>query len=71
MPRPNISFRINDESMVVPITEGFSTTIGAVYNPTLSMKSLAGNTNERDLGYYLVSDISNWYGNHHNYDADN
>ena len=62
MPRPNISFRINDESMVVPITEGFSTTIGAVYNPTLSMKSLAGNTNERDLGYYLVSDISDWYG---------
>lgn len=62
MPRPNISFRVNDESMVVPITEGFSTTIGAVYNPTLSMKSLAGNTNERELGYYLVPNISDWYG---------
>ena len=40
MPRPNISFRINDESMVVPLTEGFGTTIGAVYNPTNNLKIL-------------------------------
>jgi hypothetical protein len=61
MPRPNISFRINDESMVVPITEGFGTTIGAVYNPTNNLKNLAGSTAERDAGYYLVQNISEWY----------
>lgn len=61
MPRPNISFRINDESMVVPITEGFGTSIGAVYNPTNNLKNLAGSTAERDSGYYLVQNISEWY----------
>lgn len=61
MPRPNISFRINDESMTVPITEGFATTIGAVYNPTNALRPL-GNTAEKAAGYYLVTDISDWYG---------
>jgi hypothetical protein len=67
MPRPNVSFRINDESMVVPITEGFSTTIGAVYNPTNNLKVLAGTTAERDAGYYLVPNISDWYGRVNDY----
>jgi hypothetical protein len=66
MARPNISFRINDESMVVPVTEGFSTTIGAVYNPTLNLKPL-GTTEEQNLGYYLVSNISDWYARLNNY----
>ena len=66
MARPNISFRINDESMVVPITEGFSTTIGAVYNPTNNLKVL-GTTAERDAGYYLVPNISDWYGRLNDY----
>lgn len=66
MPRPNISFRINDESMVVPITEGFGTTIGAVYNPTNLLKGL-GSTAEKDQGYYLVQNISEWYGRMNDY----
>ncbi|MFZ4597925.1 MAG: phage tail sheath C-terminal domain-containing protein [Terrimicrobiaceae bacterium] len=66
MARPNISFRINDESMVVPITEGFSTTIGAVYNPTNNLRVL-GNTAEKDAGYYLVPNISDWYSRLNDY----
>lgn len=61
MPRPNISFRINDESMTVPVAEGFATTIGAVYNPTNALRPL-GTTAEKAAGYYLVTDISDWYG---------
>lgn len=61
MPRPNISFRINDESMTVPVSEGFATTIGAVYNPTNALRPL-GTTAEKAAGYYLVTDISDWYG---------
>jgi len=60
MPRPNISFRINDESMTVPVAEGFATTIGAVYNPTNALRPL-GTTAEKAAGYYLVTDISDWY----------
>lgn len=60
MARPNIKFRIIDESFVVPATEEFSTTIGAVYNPSDYLKIL-GTTAEKSTGYYYVSDISNWY----------
>jgi hypothetical protein len=67
MARPNISFRVNDESMVVPITEGFATTIGAVYNPSNNLKILAGTTAEKDQGYYLVQNISEWYSRLNDY----
>ena len=60
MARPNIKFRIIDESFVVPATEELSTTVGAVYNPTDFLKIL-GTTAEKSTGYYYVSDISNWY----------
>jgi hypothetical protein len=60
MARPNVTFRINDESMVIPISENFSTTIGAVYFPNNNLKNL-GNTGEQQQGYFLVTDISNWY----------
>jgi hypothetical protein len=60
MARPNIKFRIIDESFVVPATEEFSTTIGAVYNPSNYLKIL-GTTAEKSTGYYYVNDISNWY----------
>ena len=66
MPRPNISFRVNDESMVVPITEGFSTTIGGVYHPTNFLKVL-GNTGERNQGYLFVQNISEWYSRLNDY----
>lgn len=52
--------------MVVPITEGFSTTIGAVYNPTNNLRVL-GNTAEKDAGFYLVPNISDWYGRLNDY----
>lgn len=60
MARPNVKFRIIDESFVVPASEEFSTTIGGVHNPTDFLKIL-GNTAERTNGYYFVNDISNWY----------
>lgn len=66
MPRPNISFRVNDESMVVPITEGFSTTIGGVYHPTNFLKIL-GNTGEKNQGYLFVQNISEWYSRLNDY----
>lgn len=47
--------------MTVPVAEGFATTIGAVYNPTNALRPL-GNTAEKAAGYYLVTDISDWYG---------
>ena len=62
MPRPNVNFKIIDESLVVPITEGFSSTIGAVWNPTIALKVLAGTTAERDAGYFFVQNSAEWYG---------
>ena len=61
MARPNITFRINDESFVVPATEEFSSTIGAVYNTTNALRVLAGTTAERDAGYIYVPNASDWY----------
>jgi hypothetical protein len=61
MSRPNVIFRINDESLVVPITEDFSSAIGAVYNTTNFLKVLAGTTAERDAGYFFVPNASDWY----------
>jgi len=61
MPRPNVTFKIIDESLVVPVTEEFSSTIGAVYNPTVALKVL-GTTAEKDAGYYFVPNASDWYG---------
>ena len=62
MARPNVKFKIIDESLVVPITEDFSSTIGAVWNPTVALKVLAGTTAERDQGYFFVQNSSEWYG---------
>lgn len=66
MPRPNVQFNINDESLVVPVTEGFSTTLGAVYNPTNNLRIL-GTTAEKAAGFYLVPNISDWYTRLNNY----
>lgn len=60
MSRPNVTFRINDESLVVPVSESFSSTIGAVYNPTIALKVL-GTTSEKDSGYMFVPNASDWY----------
>jgi hypothetical protein len=60
MARPNIKFRIIDESFTVPTSEEFSQTIGAVYNHTNNLKIL-GTTAEKNTGFYFVENISNWY----------
>ena len=60
MARPNVQFKINDESLVVPISEQFSATIGAVYNATESLKVL-GTTAEQSAGYFYVPNNSDWY----------
>jgi hypothetical protein len=60
MARPNVQFKILDESLVVPVTEQFSSTIGAVCNITNALKKL-GTTAEQATGYYLVQNSSEWY----------
>jgi len=66
MPRPNVRFRLIDQSLVVPVTEGFSNTVGAVYNPTNSLKVL-GNTAEKENNYYFVPSLEDWYSRLNNY----
>jgi len=61
MARPNVNFKIVDESIVVPISEAQSATIGAVFNPTLGLKGMAGTTAERTQGYFFVENQSEWY----------
>lgn len=60
MARPNVQFRINDESLVVPITEQFSATIGAVYNATESLK-IMGTSAEQSAGFFYVQNNADWY----------
>lgn len=59
MARPNVSIRVLDESLVVPTSEEGSPTIGAM----VSVKglSLFGTTLEKAQGYYLVTDIPDWF----------
>ena len=61
MARPNVTFTVVDESLVVPIGEASSTTIGGCYNPSNALKALAGTTAERDQGYIFVPNQSDWY----------
>ena len=62
MSRPQVQFKIIDESLVVPVTENFSSTIGAVWNPTNNLRVLAGTTAERDSKYFYVANANDWYG---------
>lgn len=61
MARPNVKFVINDESFVIPATEEFSSTAGAVYNPSTAL-SFLGTTAEKDAGYMYVANLSEWFG---------
>lgn len=60
MARPNVQFRILDESLVVPVTEQFSSTVGAVCNITTALKRM-GDTAEQAQGYFYVQNSSEWY----------
>jgi len=66
MARPNVTFTLIDESLVVPVTEEFSSTIGAVYNPTNFLKVL-GTTSEKSDGYFYVNNSSEWYARLNDY----
>lgn len=59
MARPNVSITILDESLVIPSTEEGSPTIGGMVS--VSGLSLFGTTAEKNAGYYLVSDINDWF----------
>lgn len=59
MARPNVSVTILDESLVVPTSEDTSTTIGAMVS--VSGLSLFGTTAEKNQGFYLVENISDWF----------
>jgi len=61
MPRPNVQFRINDESFVVPPAEVTSSTLGAVFNPSEALSYL-GNTAEKDAGYFFVENLNALFG---------
>ena len=61
MPRPNVTFKLIDESFVVPPSESFSTTTGAVFNPSQALSYL-GNTAERDAGYFYVQNLNSLFG---------
>lgn len=60
MSRPNVTFKINDESLVVPVTEGFSSTNGGMYSSSTAL-SFLGNTAEQQQGYMFVPNLNNWF----------
>lgn len=61
MPRPNVTFKIVDESLVIPLAEATSSTIGGCFNPSMSMYGLAGTTTERVQQYFFSPDQTDWY----------
>jgi hypothetical protein len=61
MARPNVQFKLIDESFVVPPSEAASTTIGAVFNPSQALYFL-GNTAEKDAGYFYVPNLNSLFG---------
>ena len=60
MARPNVQFKIIDESFVIPPAEAFSSTIGAVFNPTRSFENL-GLTTDKEVGYMFIPNISSLF----------
>ena len=61
MPRPNVTFKIVDESLVIPLAEATASTIGGCFNPTMSMYGLAGTSTERLQQYFFCPDQADWY----------
>jgi hypothetical protein len=59
MARPNVSITVLDESLVVPNSEDTSPAIGAMVS--VQGLSLFGTTAEKNLGYYLVNDLPDWF----------
>jgi hypothetical protein len=64
--RPNVSLTVIDESITIPTTETGSPTVGLFITKPGSTysKDLAafGTTAEKSAGYYLVTDLNDWYG---------
>jgi hypothetical protein len=61
MARPNVQFRLIDESFVVPDSEAASASIGAVFNQSKAFLPL-GNTAEREAGYFYIPNLNSLFG---------
>jgi len=66
MPRPNVSLTVVDDSIVIPVGEPASPTIGMFISDgssglTLNLQ-IFGTTAEKAAGYYYVPTINDWYG---------
>ena len=61
MPRPNVTIRVVDDSLVVPTTETISPTNGAMMSRQ-GLKDLGVNAGETAAGLYFVENLNNWYG---------
>lgn len=64
--RPNVSLTVIDDSITIPTTESGSPTIGLYIcrgGPTANQDlGVFGTTAEKSAGYYLVTDLNDWYG---------
>lgn len=61
MPRPNVTIRVVDDSLVVPTAETISPTNGAMMSRQ-GLKDLGVNAGETAAGLYFVENLNNWYG---------
>lgn len=69
MARPNVTIRVVDESIVVPSSETFSRTNGAMISLN-GLKDLGVNPGETAAGLYLVENLGDWYGRLRSYAED-
>jgi hypothetical protein len=65
MPRPNVALTVVDDSIVIPVGEPASPTIGMFISDgtglTLNLQ-IFGTTAEKAAGYYYVPTLNDWYG---------
>ena len=65
MPRPNVSLTVVDDSIVIPVGEPVSPTIGMFISSgsgTSQNLQIFGTTAEKAAGYYYVPTLNDWYG---------
>ena len=65
MPRPNVSLTVVDDSIVIPVGEPVSPTIGMFISSGLGTSQnlqIFGTTAEKAAGYYYVPTLNDWYG---------
>ena len=65
MARPNVSLTVVDDSIVIPVGEPASPTIGMIISMGASANQnlrVFGTTAEKSAGYYYVPTLNDWYG---------